>query len=311
MNNFIDDKSKNPIQANPPSRTALQQKPQPRWGLFGFLIILVIQGFLIYQVLGNKTQISESQNQLKFLTEELTANLSSQEKRIKSVNTALLKEKQRIGETQKELQQTKSDNQETTRRIQTQQRRSSRQQQESVKKLDAKISQKADDQELSALKSSAKTQFGTVNKNVESNRAELEKTKKTLEGANRDIMDVRSTLTQQIARNKEELNMLRLKGERDFFEFDITKKQKFVSVGGIKFRLTRTKWKKGRYSIRMVVDDRNIERKSKFVNEPVQFLVGPTKLRYELVVNEVPEKDRIIGYLSVPKNKVLASERGN
>ena len=147
--------------------------------------------------------------------------------------------------------------------------------------------------------------------NVESNRTELEKTKKTLEGANRDIMDVRSTLTQQIARNKEELKMLRLKGERDFFEFDITKKQKFVSVGGIKFRLTRTKWKKGRYSVRMVVDDRNIERKSKFVNEPVQFLVGPTKLRYELVVNEVPEKDRIIGYLSVPKNKVHASERRN
>ena len=311
MNNFIDDKSNNPSQANQSSRTVLQQKPKPRWGLFGFLIILAIQAFLIYQVLGNKSQISESQTQLKFLTEEITANLSTQEKRLKSVNTALLHEKRRIGETQKELQQTKSATEEANRQIRTQQRQSKKQQQESVKKLDAMISRKADDQELSALKSSSKTQFGTVNSNVESNRTELEKTKRTLEGANRDIMDVRSTLTQQIARNKEELKMLRLKGERNFFEFDITKRQKFVSVGDIKFRLTRTKWKKGRYSVRMVVDDRTIERRSKFVNEPVQFLVGPTKLRYELVVNEVPEKDRIIGYLSVPKDKVLASERRN
>jgi len=39
----------------------------------------------------------------------------------------------------------------------------------------------------------------------------------------------------------------------------------------------------------------------------VQFLVGRDQLRYELVVNSV-DKDRIRGYLSVPKDKVLASE---
>ena len=39
-----------------------------------------------------------------------------------------------------------------------------------------------------------------------------------------------------------------------------------------------------------------------------QFLVGKEQLRYEIVVNKI-EKDRIVGYLSTPKNKVLSAER--
>src|SRR5207247_8968137 len=42
--------------------------------------------------------------------------------------------------------------------------------------------------------------------------------------------------------------------------------------------------------------------------EPVTFLVGPDRLRYELVVNYV-DKDRIRGYLSTPKDKTLAAAR--
>jgi hypothetical protein len=36
--------------------------------------------------------------------------------------------------------------------------------------------------------------------------------------------------------------------------------------------------------------------------------VGRTKLRYEIVINDV-QKDRIIGYLSTPKDKGLSAER--
>jgi hypothetical protein len=40
----------------------------------------------------------------------------------------------------------------------------------------------------------------------------------------------------------------------------------------------------------------------------VQFLVGRDKLRYEVVVNFV-DKDRVRGYVSAPKDKVLSAER--
>ena len=39
----------------------------------------------------------------------------------------------------------------------------------------------------------------------------------------------------------------------------------------------------------------------------VQFLVGRDRLRYEFVVNYV-DKDRIRGYVSTPKDKVLSAE---
>jgi hypothetical protein len=42
------------------------------------------------------------------------------------------------------------------------------------------------------------------------------------------------------------------------------------------------------------------------VNEPVQFLVGRSRVRYEVVINWV-EKDRAGGYLAVPKDKALSS----
>ena len=56
------------------------------------------------------------------------------------------------------------------------------------------------------------------------------------------------------------------------------------------------------------VDDSRLEKKDRTANEPVQFLVGRDKLRYEVVVNYV-DKDRVRGYLSTPKDKVLAAER--
>ena len=54
-------------------------------------------------------------------------------------------------------------------------------------------------------------------------------------------------------------------------------------------------------------DDNRLEKKDRATNEPVTFLVGRDKLRYEFVVNSV-DKDRIRGYVSTPKDKVLAAE---
>jgi len=72
--------------------------------------------------------------------------------------------------------------------------------------------------------------------------------------------------------------------------------------------LLATNAKKKSYGVRIVVDDNQLEKKNRTVNEPVQFLVGRTKLRYELVVNDV-QKDKIAGYLSTPKDKGLSAER--
>jgi hypothetical protein len=73
-------------------------------------------------------------------------------------------------------------------------------------------------------------------------------------------------------------------------------------VGDVRILLLDANAKKKSYGVGIVVDDNQLEKKNRTVNEPVQFLVGRTKLRYELVVNDV-QKDKIAGYLSTPKDQ--------
>ena len=156
----------------------------------------------------------------------------------------------------------------------------------------------------------ADAKIGTVSGDVKTVAANLDATKRDLADSRREITDVRSSLSAQIARNASELSDLRKKGERDFFEFDVAKPKKgeMTRVADIQLLLRKTDPKKAKYDVLIQVDDSKLEKKDRTANEPVQFLVGRDKLRYEIVVNFV-DKDRIRGYLSTPKDKALAAER--
>jgi len=158
--------------------------------------------------------------------------------------------------------------------------------------------------------SSRPTQRLNVSGEVKTVAANLDATRADLAASRREITDVRTTLSQQIARNAGELSELRKKGERDFYEFDIQKpkKNEMSRVADIQLQLKKTDPKKAKYDLLIQVDDSRLEKKDRTANEPVQFLVGRDKLRYEVVVNYV-DKDRVRGYLSTPKDKVLAAER--
>ena len=126
----------------------------------------------------------------------------------------------------------------------------------------------------------------------------------------RDLSDVKTTLNDGIARNAAELAMLRKKGERDYLDLDIRRDPKtaFQRVGDIQISVTKTDPKRQKYSVVILADDNHLEKRDRTVNEPVQFMVGHDQLRYEMVINAV-NKDRIQGYLSTPKDKVLSAER--
>jgi chromosome segregation ATPase len=163
---------------------------------------------------------------------------------------------------------------------------------------------------VAEVQQDATSKIGTVSGEVKTVAANLDATRNDLADSRREITDVRSTLSQQIARNASELDALRLKGERDYFEFTLAKGKKnvFTRVADVQLELRNTDTKKQKYDVVLKVDDSVLEKKDRTANEPVQFLVGRDKLRYELVVNTV-DKDRIRGYLSAPKDKVLAAER--
>jgi hypothetical protein len=163
---------------------------------------------------------------------------------------------------------------------------------------------------LAEVQQSADAKIGNVSGEVKTVAENLTATRQELTDSRRELVDVRNTLSAQIARNSGELNQLRQKGERDFFEFDLKKGKSGVMqrVADIQLELRKADVKKQKYDIVIGVDDSKLEKKERTANEPVQFLVGRDKLRYEVVVNFV-DKDRVRGYVSAPKDKVLSAER--
>lgn len=160
--------------------------------------------------------------------------------------------------------------------------------------------------QMTQIKEDANAKLGTVSGEVRGVKSDLVAAR---EEFGRQLIDVKNVLGADIARNSSELGELRKKGERDYFEFDIRKDSNhpMQRVGDLQLALTKTDPKNHKYSVAIQVDDNRLDKKDRTTNEPVQFLVGRDRLRYEVVVNAV-DKDRIRGYLSVPKDKVLASE---
>jgi len=143
---------------------------------------------------------------------------------------------------------------------------------------------------------SVRTDVNTVRDNVDQTRSELDETRTDLRSVRGD-MGVQSGL---IATNAEQLISLRRLGERDYFEFEIPKGDEPYKVGDVVLVVKNTKPKRGKFTIDVIADDQRVEKKDRTIHEPVQFYVSGAQQPYEIVVNEV-QKDRIIGYLAVPK----------
>jgi len=105
-----------------------------------------------------------------------------------------------------------------------------------------------------------------------------------------------------IARNHDDLDELKRRGDRNYYEFKISKSKTAQRVGPVQVTLNKTDQKKGKYTMTVFVDDRSIEKKDKTAGEPVQFyLKGAGRMTpYEIVVFDVGKSD-INGYLSTPK----------
>jgi chromosome segregation ATPase len=135
-----------------------------------------------------------------------------------------------------------------------------------------------------------------VRSEVAETKSELEKTIATLKSVTGDL-GVQSGL---IATNAKELTALRQLGDRNYFDFNLSKTKRPQKVGNIAIKLKKTKVKQNKFTIEVLADDKNVEKKDRAVNEPIQFYVAGVRQPYEIVVNEV-RKDQIVGYLATPK----------
>jgi chromosome segregation ATPase len=163
---------------------------------------------------------------------------------------------------------------------------------------------------LDAVQQETTTKIDTINGDVKLVRTDLDATRNDLSAARSDLQATRDEVANSrrdlgtlIARNSTELAELRRKGERDYFEFNITKGKTFQRVGDVMVQLKKADPKNKKFEVVINADDTAIQKKDRTANEPVTFLVGRDRARYELVVNYV-EKDRIRGYVSSPKDRL-------
>jgi hypothetical protein len=124
--------------------------------------------------------------------------------------------------------------------------------------------------------------------------------KTDLDATKNSLNLTRSEFGTLIAKNHDEVEELRRLGERDYYEFTIEKKNTREKVGSLMVELRNVNTKKSQYSVSIFVDDQLHEKKNLSANEPLYFFQNGSRAPLEFVVNSIG-KDKIVGYLSVPK----------
>jgi hypothetical protein len=257
----------------------------PRW--ITILLVLMMAGLVVLGIAGYSTETRLSQDLAKQQEQNkiLIAQLDQANTRIADIKSKVEITTQRMGLTQSELAQAKS-RAEAIRK----------EQQTSDQKLTEEITQvqKESNEKIGAVAS----EVGTAKKDIEATKGDLEATKGKLDRSLGD-MNVMSGL---IAHNRDDLEELRRRGDRNYYEFTLSKSKHAERVGPVQMSLNKTDPKKATYTLTVVADDKTIPKKDKTAGEPVQFYVkGSARLApYEIVVFDVG-KNQITGYLATPK----------
>ncbi len=142
-----------------------------------------------------------------------------------------------------------------------------------------------------------KSDVGGVKTDVASTKSELAATEAKLQSTVGDL-GVQSGL---IANTRQDLEVLKHRGDRNYYEFTLVKGSKPQPVGTISLQLKKTDEKRGKFTMNVTSDDRTIEKKDRNTSEPIQFYSGRDHLLYEIVVWTVTKK-QATGYLSTPKS---------
>ncbi len=145
--------------------------------------------------------------------------------------------------------------------------------------------------------SNVKTDVGGVKTDVAKTQNDLATAVSQLQSMKGDLSDHSSL----IARNHDELEVLKHKGDRTYYEFTLNKGDR-KPVGTVSLELKKTDSKKNRFTLVVYADDKKYEKKDRNVNEPLQFYSGKDPALYEIVVNSISSKNQIAGYLSTPKS---------
>jgi phage shock protein A len=273
-------------------------KPRSRSHAALWILVLALVAGNIYAI----WQISETHSALTRLDKSFQTGIASVTEKASAWNS---RADERVAELQKQLQEARSQASTAAGRAKT---LAEKRAEQLVKELSEEYRNQSTQlsNELGQVKQSVTgtdEKVNTVMTDVSTVRTDVAQTKSDLETAISDLKSVRGDLGVQsglIATNGKELAALRELGERHYFEFDIAKKGQPQRLGTVTIVLRKTNAKEGKFTMDVISDDRTVQKKDRTINEPVQFYTSGSRQPAEIVVNNV-QKDRITGYLAIPK----------
>jgi chromosome segregation ATPase len=166
-------------------------------------------------------------------------------------------------------------------------------QQEDAKRLDQTQKQISS---VSNDVTGVKTDVGGVKTDLTNTKTQLQNDEAAMTAMKGDL-GLQSGL---IATNGKELEILKHMGDRNYYEFTLDRNQK-KAVATVALELKKTDPKHSKFTLVVYADDKEIQKKDRNLDEPIQFYTGKDHMLYELVVNNI-DKNQIKGYIATPKN---------
>lgn len=142
-------------------------------------------------------------------------------------------------------------------------------------------------------------QLNEQQKELKETQDAVAKNRADLEGS---ISSTRDELNGSIARTHDELVALEKKGERSYFEFDLSKSKQFQRCGPLTLSLRKADTKHKNYDLAMIVDDNELTKKKVNLYEPIWIHMESGEQPVQIVVNRIG-RDLVHGYVSAPKYK--------
>jgi septal ring factor EnvC (AmiA/AmiB activator) len=241
---------------------------------------IAASGYFIYDLRARVDELGKTQTSGNAQIAELGKRMQSAE----ADSEALAKQ---LGMTKKELADRSAELQRQQKSAEAAQEKVAEQQKQQQQQLG----------QVTGEVANVKTDVGGVKTDVASTRAELAATQAKLQSTIGDL-GVQSGL---IANTRGDLEALKHKGDRNYYEFTLVKGAGPQPVATVSLQLKKTDPKKGKFTLNVTSDDKTIEKRDRNVSEPIQFYSGRDHLLYELVVWTV-DKKKATGYLSTPKN---------
>jgi len=233
-----------------------------------------------------------------------------------ALSNKIIKQEAAIDATNEENTKLKSQLQETNARLKVATNELGQSLGLTQKQLEAKTQEvlsreQADSKRLESANKQAQQQISAVSSQVSDVKTDVGGVKTDVAKTQSDLATAVSQLTTMqgdlgghtslIARNHDELELLKHKGDRNYYEFTLVKGSK-KPVGTVSLELKKADAKKSQFTLVVYSDDKSYEKKNRNLNEPLQFYAGKDPSLYEVVVNSVSAKNTVTGYLSVPKS---------